>query len=279
MGSLYKLITKTNLKSPTLAFPLIMPLVFILLYSVGIDPGQDSETVNKLVAGFFVTIFSVTTMQNGLMGFGINFMNIKKSVMLKRIGATELSKMDVILSLLLFGLTLWVISAAWIIICVSMFSALGVFYSADATTALGGLTEGGKATMFGWTQYISWGKVTIATLFMLIPSYALGLFVTSIAKEDQVYMGIAMIYFFFAGFVGGIMFPPTALIPPWMQWFSLLIPHAYVGNFYDWAAGYDVNMMLLKDLSQESALIISGIVSIVFGIVLTGLAAKYLKFD
>ncbi len=266
MSSLYKLVTKTNLKSPTLAFPLVMPLVFILLYSVGIDIGLGQEAVDMAVAGFFVTIISITTMQNGLMGFGINFISIKKSVLLKRIGATELSKMDVIIALLLYGLTLWVISMVWITLAIIVFSAMGVFYSA----------EGAVAGATAWMQYVNWAKIALSTLVMLVPSYALGLFFTSVAKDDQAYMGMAMLYFFFAGFVGGIMFPPTALVPHWMQWVGYLVPHSYIGNFYDWSAGYSIGIW---GLGESATLAVSAIIPLTFGVAITFAAAKTLKFD
>ncbi len=83
-----------------------MPLIFVLLYATGVSDGLNQAGIDALVAGFFCTIMAVTTMQSGLMGFGINFISIKKSVLLKRIGATELEKRDVILATLLFGLTL-----------------------------------------------------------------------------------------------------------------------------------------------------------------------------
>ncbi len=274
MSSLYKLITKTNLKSPVLAFPLVMPLIFILLYSVGIKGLHSQAEIDALVATFFTTILAIVTMQNGLMGFGINFIAIKKSVLLKRIGATELSKLDVIVAVLFYGLTLWVISFVWIFLVMIIFSAIGIFYS-PAQTFLGIETfPQFTATAFGWIQYVNWPRMAIATIVMIIPSYGLGLFFTSVAKEDQMYMGMAMIYFFFAGFVGGIMFPGDT--PHWMQLAGYLIPHAYVGNIYDWASGASPTIW---GLSTTSTIIVSSIIPIIFGILITAAAAKLLKFD
>ncbi len=270
MGSLYKLITKTNLKSPTLAFPLVMPLVFILLYSVGIDKGLSQTEVDAVVASFFVALLSITTMQSGLMGFGINFISIKKSVLLRRIGATELKKSDVILAVMLFGLTLYAISFAWLIIATTMFSAAGIFYSAAGENAITGMitTQDAVASAFGWMSNINWGKMLLVTLFMLYISYSLGMLLTTIAKDDQMYMGIGMLYFFFAGFIGGLMFPGE--VPQWMETLSYVIPHAYLDPLYDWVAGQDITTF------QMTA---GFVVPVVFGTGCLIGAAKLLKFD
>ncbi len=278
MFSLYKLITKTNIKSPTLAFPLVMPLIFVLLYSVGIPDGLDIVSVNAKVALFFTTILSITTMQSGLMGFGLNFISIKKSVMLKRIGATELSKTDVIIAVLLWGLTLWVISLFWIIAMVSVFSGLGVFVSSAGTHITDGVinatTESAKSTMFGWTSYINWGRLTLATFVMLYASYGLGVFFTSVAKDDQMYMGMAMFYFFLAGFIGGLMFPSDNL-PEWMGYIAYFVPHSYIKPIYMWAGDFNVTISSVGYLNFALGII----VPIVFGTLITIAGIKMLKFD
>ncbi len=273
MKSLYKLITTTNLKSPTLAFPLIMPLVFVLLYSVGMPEGMSKGLANQQVAIYFSTILSITTMQSGLMGFGINFISLKKSVLLKRIGATELSKTDVVMAVLLFGLTLWVISVIWIVIMVVFFSAIGVFSSAAGTFINNGeilniSTSTTSASAFGWMGQISWWKTAIATLVMLYCSYGLGLFITTIAKDDQAYMGMAMLYFFFAGFIGGLMFPGD--VPDWMTYIGYIVPHSYVGSLYDWVAGVEVSTV---------DMVLGFVIPILFGTGVTFAAIKLLKFD
>ncbi len=281
MGSLYKLITKTNLKSPTLAFPLVMPVIFLLLYSTGVPGGLSQEVMDARVALFFTTILSITTMQSGLMGFGINFITLKKSVMLKRIGATELTKTDVILATALFGLTLWLISFIFIIIVISLLSLMHVYSSEAGISIINNVAyvtdKTTYASMFGWMEYISWGKLTYATIVMLYTSYGLGLLFTSSAKDEQSYMGLAMLYFFFAGFIGGLMFPGD--IPLWMNDIGYLIPHSYIGNIYDWVAGGDITIWNMKNISDGIALLLSTIIPIFFGTIFIFAAIKTLKFD
>ncbi len=281
MGSLYKLITKTNLKSPTLAFPLVMPVIFLLLYSTGVPSGMDQSMIDARVALFYTTILSITTMQSGLMGFGINFISLKKSVMLKRIGATELTKTDVILATALFGLTLWLISFVFITIVISLLSFMHVYSSTAGISIVGGIAsvtdKTTYATMFGWIGYINWGRLIFATLVMLYTSYGLGLLFTSSAKDEQSYMGLAMLYFFFAGFIGGLMFPGD--IPGWMQAIGYVIPHSYIGNIYDWVAGGDITIWNMQNVSNGIALLLSTIIPIFFGTIFIFAAIKTLKFD
>ena len=263
MKSLYKLVLKTNIKGPSLAFPLIMPFVFILLYSVMITPGLNQGNVNKIVSSFYIAIVSVITMQSGLMGFGINFTTIKKSVLLRRIGATELSKMDVILAMILFGLTLWVISFIWILLLTVVFTEIGIFYSAPQF-------ENGKNVVASleWLQLINWGRLIATTLVMLFLSYTMGMFFTTIAPDDQAYMGIAMMYFFFAAFFGGLLMPGDT--PAWMEYIGYIVPHGYIDPLYDWVIGKKIE-------------VVSGILGIVIPLIVGTLAlfgaAKLLKFD
>jgi hypothetical protein len=104
MGSLYKLITKTNLTAPYIVFPLVMPIILVLFYSTLIT-GTHVEA-QLAVNSIIVTVLAMSTMQSGIMGFGYNFLNIKKSVLLKRAGATKLTKMDVLGAVALYGITM-----------------------------------------------------------------------------------------------------------------------------------------------------------------------------
>ncbi len=261
MKSLYKLVVKTNIKGPSIAFPIIMPFVFILLYSAVMVLKPD-QTINQAVAAIYVTILSITTMQSGLMGFGINFITIKKSVLLRRIGATELSKMDVVLAMILFGLTLWVISFVWILLVTVIFTYAGIFYVTDFNGAVIATAD------IGWVKEIMWGRLMITTLLMLFLSYTLGMFFTTIAKDDQAYMGIAMMYFFFAGFFGGLMFAGD--VPEWMNTIGYLVPHGYIDPLYDWANGISIN---------NTQAMLGVLVPIVVGILSLIGAVKLLKFD
>ncbi len=268
MSSLYRLVLKTNIKGPALAFPLTMPLIFVLLYSVLIPNGLDAGMVNNQVALFYVTILSMVTMQSGLMGFGINFIAIKKSILIRRIGATEITKMNVIVAMILFGLTLYAITFIWIFVVMLFFTSIGTFYS------LGADGSHVSATIDGWIGLLNWGKIILVTLIMLFVSYSIGMFFTTLAKDDQAYMGIAMMYFFFAGFFGGLMIPGTQ--PEWMNIVGYIVPHGYLDPLYEWTAGSTIGSTGDIAIWEFS---LGFIIPIIVGIAALFGSAKYLKFD
>lgn len=274
MKSLYKLITKTNLKSPALAFPLVMPLIFVLLYSIGVEGTKQIEGVNHIinmdlvVAGFLTTILSVQTMQSGLMGFGINFMRIKKSVLLRRIGATKLNKWDVVLAVFFYGLTMWLISTIWILVMITFFNAIGLFYS---ISTIPGVENVYTTTKFSFFKEINWLKLAASLVVMLLISFSIGLFFTSIAHDASSFQGMAMLYFFLVSFMGGMMFPGE--IPGWMTYVGYVLPHVYAGELFKWAAG------TLQPPLSEVKLALDFVVPLVFTAIFMYGAVKKLKFD
>ncbi len=283
MGSLYKLITKTNLKSPTLAFPLVMPIIFILLYSTMIHDDLSATAVTTAITSIYLINLSVTTMQSGLMGFGINFIRIKKSVLLRRIGATELSKWEVVAAVLLFGLTLWAIQLVWTLLIMIIFSASGLFFSINGPNYVG------PTSSVAFLQNINWGMLILSTIIMVLASYSLGLFFTICSKNDQMFMGLAMLYFFAAGFFGGLLFPGQQ--PTWMAYVGYLVPHSYINDLYtissygDWQSHID-NSVTGWTQWKPNGLYISDVrfamdilIPIIFTGVLMGISVKTLKFD
>ena len=230
MISLYKLITKTNLKSPAIAFPLVTPIIFILLFSVGIGPDKNADELASIVAIFVVTVLSIQTMQSGLMGFGVNFMEIKNSVLLRRIGATKLNKFDVLGAVFLYGITMWLISFLWIFIATMGLNGIGLFYSNSTT---GGQDVINRSLDF--MTKIEWGKLFISLIMMIVLSYSLGLFFTSIVPNIYAYHAISMLYFFVVSFMGGMLIPGAQ--PEWMTYVGYIIPHSYVSELFIWSSG------------------------------------------
>ncbi len=272
MGSLYKLITKTNLKSPMTAFPLIFPLIMILMYSVLIPEDLSVQEVNSAILIVLMTAISLITMQSGLMGFGFNFVKLKKSVMLRRIGATKLSKTDVLGAVVLYGLTIWLISMIWIFIWGYIFSSAGLFYSIkDGNHVVGHL----NILNIDWPMFIG------ATIVMVLISYSIGLFFASFAKNDSVFQAIVMTYFFSVGLLGGLMIP--GVVPDWMIYVGYVIPHSYANELYGIATGsvvvgYAGTNPEIIYISQAKE-IADFIVPIVLSFVITFGAIKILKFD
>lgn len=257
MGSLYKLILKTNIKSPVIAFPLVFPLILILTYSASVNSQESADLI-------IITLLTMMTMQSGLMGFGMNFMNLKKSVLLRRIGATKMSKGEVLGAVMLYGMTIWLISIVWIISLAGIFDAAGLFWSIDS--------EGTKIFYhISWSSY-NWGKMFFATIVGLYLSFAIGLFFCSIAKNIEMFQGMTMMYFFSAMFLGGLIFNLDEM-PIWMEWVGYLIPHTYFADLFTWAGDtMGVKSWDAKNTADIIICILIGTLAIIGSI-------KFLKFD
>jgi len=275
MGSLYKLITKTNLKSPVIAFPLVFPLILLLMYSVMIgDNLKTAPEVDTAVMVMFITAISLTTMQSGLMGFGFNFIKLKKSVMLRRIGATKLKKEEVLGAVMLYGLTIWLISIVWLTIWAYIFSASGLFYSIQS--------DGGHITGHLKLQNLNWPMFLAGTISMLMISYAIGLFFASFAKDDSVFHAMTSTYFFTVGLIGGLMIPVAK--PQWMIDAAYILPNAYPNELFGLASGA-IGIAGIPSSSSPFQLITQGkaiadfCVPVILSVLIFIAAVKVLKFD
>lgn len=274
MGSLYKLITKTNIKSPALAFPLVFPLIMLLMYSVMIQPDLLLQSqVNSAILVMFITAVSLTTMQSGLMGFGFNFIKLKKSVMLRRIGATKLTKAQVLGAVVLYGVTIWFVSIIWLTIWAYIFSAAGLFYSVS-TTGLDSVVGHLDLGQLNWPMFLA---ATIATLLI---SYSIGLFFASFAKDDMIFHAIVMLYFFGVGLIGGLMIP--GIKPDWMINAAYIFPNTYANELFGLASGIieigsgtDINVQYIS----EGKAIADFVVPVTLSVVLFIGSIKILKFD
>ncbi len=263
MFSLYKLILKTNIKSPVIMFPILMPLIFLLMFAGSID----ANAVNTSV----LAVLSITVMQSGLMGFGFNFMGLKKSILLKRIGATKITKFEAMMGIALYALTLFVISTTWTFILAEIFTVTNFFPG-----------EG-----FIWGD-VAWGSLAFGVVIGLFLSYALGMMFLSFSKDDQQYSMLVMFYFFLASFLGGMLIPNGSANIEWMRYVGYAIPNVYSShlmsaagygvdfvNIFNFSAGYTYNGLAVE--GWEAALNV--FVPIVIGIVAILTSIKFFKWD
>lgn len=271
MTHLYKLVLKTNIKSPNIIFPFAMPLLFILILSPGFS------TSEQVTVGI-VSIVSVSTMQSGLMGFGYNFMNLKKSVLLRRIGATKISKFEALMAVIFYGLTIWFISIFWIFSLTAIFSAIGFFEN---------------NAKFLWNG-VDWPLFLIAIILSLVVSYPLGLLFLSITKDDDQYSAIVMFYFFMASFIGGMLLPGADI--EWMRYTGYAIPNVYnahmfeaighgktISEVFNFSSGYSYEIEVsshLKEVTVEAwEAILNLVIPIVTGIASLLLSLKFFKWE
>lgn len=262
MKSLYKLITVTNLKSPIIFFPIMMPLIFSLLYTVMVSLQPTPELRQIFVNSTLITTLSITTMQSGLQGFGLNFMNLKKSVLLRRIGVTQLTKLEVLGAVILYGMTIWAISFLWIIALAAIFSSAGMYWGENNSDIY----------RIQFTSF-DWGRIILATLIGVYLSFAMGAMFVAISKNISMFQGLTMTYFFTASILGGLLFPGVK--PEWMNAISFIIPHAYFADLFAWASNSGGSF---SDLNLTLRLSLDIIIPILVGTSALIVAIKYLQF-
>lgn len=267
MKDIYKLVTKTNIKTPLVLFPIIFPTIFLLMYSALIHNGKSGIEIDQLVAGFFCTALAIQTMHSGFLSYGVVFIALKRSVLLKRMGSTEMNKLDIILGIAFFGLTLWIISLIWVFLLTIFMCWIGMFYSVHNNILDDSITHVTTTGVIEWMKYISWGKLAVTTLIMLVTSYSIGLLLTTISRDEQMYLGLGFLVFIVSGFFGGIMFPSAS--PDWMSYIGYIVPHSYIDNLYDWANGKQV---------PTYEIVLGVLIPITTSVVCITLGTKLLKF-
>ncbi len=284
MIKLYKLIAKTNFKSPIILFPFVMPLILMLMYSVMVPSSLNNiDGAQAFVNSIFFTLLSITIMQSGLMGVGFNFMNLKKSVMLRRIGATKMNKSEILGAFLLYGLTIFFINIVWAFAIYAIIDQMGMFWTnvepGSAPIILDGVTynSGDHITLhIDWSLFSmeKFGKVILVIIIGALLSYGIGFFFVSISDDINKFQGLVSMYFFGTAILGGMMIPSNDI--EWMQWVGLFLPHVYFSHLFDWAIG---NPATNSIINQDVMLSLDFIIPIVVGIVAFTAAVKFLKFE
>ncbi|BDV03727.1 MAG: hypothetical protein HPPSJP_4480 [Candidatus Hepatoplasma scabrum] len=217
MTALYKLILKTNIKSPALAFPIVTPIVFILVFVTGTN---DQE----LTTSFF-KIISIMLMQSGTFGFGFNMIALKKSIMLKRIGATKIRKWEVLTANILYGWTMLLISLVWTTSFAFILSASGYYISpVDGSTL-----HLNFAGVTGWGG--NWGYIVLGILISILVGYSIGIMFVSLAKTDEQFAMYAMFYLFFTILLAGLLINNEIRQEiPFMVWVGYFNPTVWANS-------------------------------------------------
>lgn len=213
MSSLYKLILKTNIKSPSIAFPLVTPIVFVLVFVSGTNDEQLTTSFFKIV--------SVLLMQSGTFGFGFNMIALKKSVMLKRIGATKITKPQVLMASIFYGWTMLLISLIWTTSFTFILSASGYYQS----------SADGHTLHLAFDTISNWGYIVLGMIISIIVSYSLGILFVSLAKTDEQFAMMAMFYLFFTMLLAGLLINNEIRQEiPWMVWIGYFNPTVWAND-------------------------------------------------
>ncbi len=200
MWALLKLQFKTYFKNPSSIMPYILGIMFIAIYG-SIDTINFTTSIGNVV--------TLSMMSGALMGFGFRMFEMRRSVIMKRIGSTSISKFGAMMSFFTFTMIVSLFNFGWIMLWTYVFSATGYAH-------------------MDWGS-VNWGGVFYGLFTGLIMSLAISFFFVSISPTVEVFNSIMQIYWFLASFVGGIMLPGASA--EWMTWIGYFIPHTYITRF------------------------------------------------
>lgn len=285
MFSLYKLQAKgyfANIFSKADFITTIMFLVVlgsITSFSMANNSMIDLETqqgINQLSYANIGIISSITilmVMNSALYSFGFSFFEMKQSVLLKRIGATKISKIEAVSAFIMWGFTTMIFMVSWIAIWVGFFQI----------PAIAEWTNGLLYVAPELWKDVNWLGVVTAIIVTSISFYAISFLFVSISKNSEMYNILTTFYFFFVAFLGGSFTPNSGR--DWMMyvgylsplgWASEMMSHSMLGGEVFHFGGYEMS-------NGQEVDALHSIGHILFPIVYGGLAGtasiKLFKWD
>lgn len=192
MFALYKMQARVWFKNPFSYFSFIFATFFlVVLGAIASVTGTTDQQVQLLVQtsfGMAISAMIISSANN----FGFTIFNLRDSILLKRIGATKITKTQVISEIVLWGVTTLIFVMVWIFFLQWLLGFTGFF----------GTYSTGENIETDWAG-IKWAGLILAILIGAIVSYIISLFFISISPNTDTYNIITLFYFFFAVFLGG----------------------------------------------------------------------------
>ncbi len=182
--------------------------------------GASADPIALSIANINI-VSSITLMMiasSSINTFGMSFFEMKESVLLKRIGATEITKPKAIGSFMLWGMTSMIMIIGW------MFLLIGLCQIPSSPKTLGGLLWISGDV---WAT-IDWSGVFLSMIITMLAFYAIAFFFVSISKDVTGYQMMGTFYFFIVAMLGG-SFTPNA-DREWMNIIGFLSPLGWGGD-------------------------------------------------
>ncbi len=299
MWALYKLQAKGWFANIFNKMDFIMTLLFLAVLGSMVAFGLENELANNygITGGFDINnsdiasaysqanlaiIASISLLMvasSAINTFGISFFEMKESVLMKRIGATNITKLGAVTSFILWGMTSMVFIIGWMAIIIGFCQIPGI---AEAT--------GGVLYVSGdiWSQ-VNWVGVFAAIIITMVSFYAIAFFFVSISKNSMAYQMTATFYFFLISFLGGAYTPNADRM--WMDIVSFMSPLGWGtdlmtyslqgGDVFNWANGFDLMNPMTGMKEHIDGLKLAGTICmpVIFGSLAAGFSAKFFKWD
>lgn len=202
MWALIKLQAKTMIKNPASMMMIIMPILFIGI--MGTTFGTEKGSMNQIVGNIVTMNMIAVTM----MTFGYTLFEMKKSIIMKRIGSTQITKTRAMMAFFAWSSLVGLFTVFWTMVIATIFGATGA------------------TDKFIWSN-IHWGSFVYGILLGTILSLAIGFFFVSISSNLEVFNMISTMYMMLNMFLGGLFLPGQA---DWMVYVSYVLPHTWVNG-------------------------------------------------
>lgn len=273
MFALYKLQLKVWIKNPFSLFDFLMATIFfIVLASIVAVTYEDNLTdpdAVQAMALVFGSVITILIVSSGLFSFGYTFFVMKDSVLLKRIGATKLSKTSAISSFILFGMSTFMLVLLYLFFLMFLLGdVIGIVPALD------------------WAN-VNWGGLFLGIFIGLIASYIIAFFFISISQNAQIYNIYTMIYFLVVAFLGGLFTPAATetwvLIVGWITpvgWTADLISGSLMGgDVFNFVDGYGLTGVGSEIGETGTMAALNIFMPVIFSLVFGVIAAKLFKWD
>ena len=176
MFALYKLQAKAWLSNIFNKMDFIMTVLFLAVLGSfvvmgakdsGFEYGSSNELfLSQLNVNIVSSILLLMVASSALNTFGISFFEMKESVLLKRIGATEISKIGAVTSFILWGMTSMLFIIGWMAILI------GICQIPGFASLTGGMLWIDNSV---W-ENVNWLGVLVAIIITMVSFYAISFF-------------------------------------------------------------------------------------------------------
>ncbi len=212
MTAIIKMQARTFLRNPSSVFFIIFPIIMMTVLGSVSTNGLPPEAASQTMLIVITNVITITTMSTLLTNFGSNFMELKRSVIIKRLGSTQVTKFEALTGFMIFAIFQTIFAIAYIVFLGTLFT-----------------------NWTGWmAPEISWSLIdplgaTYGILLLMLVSFTMSFLIISLSPNSEVYQIFAFMYFFLVLYFGGLIFPGINI--EWMNVFSLLLPHTYISHF------------------------------------------------
>lgn len=213
MFALYKLQGKVWFANIFNKIDFLMALLFLgVMGSFMVMNSESDSQLSNMNIAIIASISLLMVASSAINTFGMSFYEMKESVLLRRIGATEITKGKAVGAFILWGMTSMCFIVGW------MFLWVGICQIPFIKELTGGILWVSAETWKG----VNWAGFFVAIIITMISFYAIAFFLVSISKNSTAYQMLGTFYFFIIAFLGGAYTPGADRL--WMDIISFTSP-------------------------------------------------------